>query len=90
MTDILKIGDKELKSRFFMGTGKFANLPEMKKAIEASKADVVTVAVRRVDLDSKTDNILDFIPKDTILMPNTSGARDADEAIQIERLAKAE
>lgn len=89
MTDLLKIGDKELKSRFFMGTGKFSNLQEMQKAIEASGADVVTVAVRRVDLDSKTDNILDYIPKDKILMPNTSGARNADEAIRIARLAKA-
>ncbi len=89
MKNTLKIGGKELKSRFFMGTGKFANFEEMQKAIIASKADVVTVAVRRVDLDSKTDNILDFIPKDVVLMPNTSGARNADEAVRIAHLAKA-
>jgi len=88
MQDTLKIGDKDLKSRFFLGTGKFTNLEEMQKSIIASKADVVTVAVRRVDLDSKTDNILDFIPENVVLMPNTSGARNADEAVRIARLAK--
>lgn len=89
MKDTLKIGEKELKSRFFVGTGKFGNLEIMRKMIEASGAEVVTVALRRVDLDSKTDNILDYIPKNVILMPNTSGARNAEEAIRIARLAKA-
>ena len=89
MSDILKIGGRELQSRFFLGTGKFANLEIMQKAIEASGVEVVTVALRRVDLNSKTDNILDYIPKNIILMPNTSGARNAEEAIRIARLAKA-
>jgi thiazole synthase len=61
----------------------------MKKAVEASGADIVTVALRRVDATSATDNILDFIPKKCVLMTNTSGARNADEAVRIARLARA-
>lgn len=89
MEDSLKIGGKKIKSRLFVGTGKFASNQVMAKAIEASGADVVTVALRRVDTSSKDDNIISYIPKRCTIMPNTSGARSADEAIRIARLARA-
>ncbi len=89
MADILKIGDKELTSRLFLGTGKYANNKLIKDVVVTSGAQVVTVAVRRVDNSFPGENILESIPKDTILMPNTSGARNAQEAVRIARLARA-
>ncbi len=89
MEDLLNIGGKSIKSRLFIGTGKFSSYPLMRQALEAGEADVVTVALRRVDATSKQDNILDYIPKKCVVMPNTSGARNADEAVRIARLAKA-
>ncbi len=89
MDDILTIGGRAIKNRLFIGTGKFASYDIMKRALEASGADVVTVALRRVDSGSKKENILDYIPKKCILVPNTSGARNADEAVRIARLARA-
>ena len=89
MDDILKIGGKSVKNRLFVGTGKFSSYEIMKYALEESDADVVTVALRRVDDSSKTENILDYIPKKCVLVPNTSGARNADEAVRIARLSKA-
>lgn len=87
--DVLKIGGKELNSRLFMGTGKFASPQLMGAAIAASGAQVVTVALRRVDFIRSGETILDAIPRNCILMPNTSGARNAEEAVRIARLAKA-
>ncbi len=89
MEDFLEIAGKKIKNRLFVGTGKFSSYPLMKEALEKAQVNVVTVALRRVDSDSKTDNILDYIPEDCILMTNTSGARNADEAVRIARLAKA-
>jgi len=89
MEDFLSLGGVRVKNRFFIGTGKFSSYHVMKRAIEESGAELVTVALRRVDGDSKTENILDYIPKGRILVPNTSGARTADEAARIARLAKA-
>ena len=89
MKDILNIGGRTISSRLFLGTGKFSSYPVMKSALDAAESDVVTVALRRVDIDSETDNILDHIPENCVIMPNTSGARDADEAVRIARLAKA-
>jgi thiazole synthase len=89
MEDILTIGGRAIKNRLFIGTGKFSSYDIMKRALETSEADVVTVALRRVDGESKTENILDYIPKKCILVPNTSGARTADEAVRIARLARA-
>jgi len=86
--DILKIAGQEIRSRLFIGTGKFSDERIIGDIVRESKAQVVTVALRRVDPGSN-NNVLDYIPKDCILMPNTSGARDADEAIRIARLAKA-
>lgn len=89
MEDILNIGGRSINNRLFVGTGKFSSYTLMKEALECAEPDVVTVALRRVDSGSKTDNILDYIPKKCIVMPNTSGARNADEAVRIARLAKA-
>lgn len=88
MDDILTIGGREIDNRLFIGTGKFSSYSLMRDALEAAEPDVVTVALRRVDIGSKTDNILDYIPKKCIVMPNTSGARNAGEAVRIARLAK--
>lgn len=85
----LVIGGIKLNSRLFIGTGKFSNKSMIPRVIEACENEVITMALRRVNLESKEDNILDFIPKTNILLPNTSGARNADEAIRIARIAKA-
>ena len=87
----LKIADREFTSRLLVGTGKFSSNEAMRDALVASGTEIVTVALRRADLSGKHDpfaNILDFIdPKKFLLLPNTSGARDADEAVRIARLA---
>lgn len=87
--DVLRIGGMEIRSRLFMGTGKFGSPELMTASISASGAQVVTVALRRVDFSARGETILDRIPKGCILMPNTSGARTAEEAVRIARLAKA-
>lgn len=87
--DKLIIGGRELKNRLFIGTGKYESNDILPKVIESSEAQVITVALRRVDLTSKENNILNFINKDCILLPNTSGARNAEEAVRLARLAKA-
>lgn len=89
MKDRLKLGGIELESRLFVGTGKFSNNRIMEEAIKASKSQVVTVALRRIDFDSIQENILNFVPKDCVLLPNTSGARTAEEAVRIARVARA-
>ncbi|MDP3789997.1 MAG: thiazole synthase [Candidatus Omnitrophota bacterium] len=89
MDDPLIIAGHVVKNRFFLGTGKFASYPLMRDAIVASRAHIVTVAVRRVDMQAPRDNILEYIPKECIIMANTSGARNADEAIRIARIARA-
>lgn len=87
--DNLIIGGLELKSRLLIGTGKFSNNAMVPKVIESCGTQVVTMAIRRVNLSSKEENILEYIPKNCILLPNTSGARNAEEAVRIARLAKA-
>ena len=89
MQDKLVIGGREINSRLFVGTGKFASNRLITEAVEASRAQVITVALRRVNFDSEEENMLNYIPKDCVLMPNTSGARNAEEAIRIAKLAKA-
>jgi thiazole synthase len=84
----LIIGNREIKNRFFLGTGKFKSKQEMKDSIIEGQVDLVTVAMRRVDIDRHSENILEYIPESTILMVNTSGARSAKEAIKVARLAK--
>jgi len=89
MEDPLEIGGKKIACRLFVGTGKYAGNALMREALLAADADVVTVALRRVDSSAKAENILDYIPQSCTVMINTSGARNAEEAIRIARLAKA-
>jgi thiazole synthase len=89
MKDKLMIGDKELENRLFTGTGKFSCKDIIKETIEASNSQVVTMALRRVDFDNQEENVLNYIPNDCILLPNTSGARTAEEAVRIAKIAKA-
>ncbi len=89
MGDKLIIGGRELESRLFIGTGKFSSNKLIPEVIKASGVQVVTVALRRIDFDSEEENMLNYIPKDCIIMPNTSGARNAEEAVRIARLARA-
>lgn len=88
----LTIADRQFSSRLMLGTGKFASGELMRDAIIASGTEIVTVALRRADLSGKGDpfaNILDFIPKNVLLLPNTSGAMNAEEAVRLARLAVA-
>jgi thiazole synthase len=86
----LVIAGRIFQSRLLMGTGKFSSAEVMKKAIEASGAEIVTVALRRVNLDDPGDTILSAIDSSKyLLLPNTSGARDATEAVRLARLARA-
>ena len=93
--DPLKIKDREFSSRLFVGTGKFSSPELMRASLEASGASIVTVALRRVDLThpthqtQKVDRILDFIDREKyLILPNTSGARNAREALFLARLAR--
>lgn len=88
MTDIFSIGGKNLTSRFLLGTGKFGRKHELSEAISTSQTEIVTVALRRIDLKQTEENILSYIPKNIILLTNTSGARNAEEAIRIARIAR--
>lgn len=87
--DTLQIGNVKLKSRLFLGTGKYGNDAIIPDVIKASGAEVITVALRRVELDNKKENFLSYIPYTIQLLPNTSGARNANEAIRIARMAQA-
>jgi len=89
MNDMLTIGGREINNRLFIGTGKFSSYDLMRNVLECAEPDVVTVALRRVDFGSKTENVLGYVPKKCMIMPNTSGARNAREAVRIARLAKA-
>jgi len=88
MKDRLVIGNVELSSRLFIGTGKFSNNAIIKDCIKSSGCSVVTVAVRRIDFETPEENMLQFIPSDCVVMPNTSGARNAIDAVRIARLAR--
>lgn len=85
----LVIAGQEFKSRLLLGTGKFSSPSVMKAAIDASGSEIITVALRRVDLDQEQDPFLNVIsPKEYVFLPNTSGARTAEEAIRLARLGK--
>ncbi len=88
MEEPLIIGGKKFKSRFLLGTGKFKNKAELKNAIIESGSQIVTVALRRIDLEKNEDNLLSYIPENITLMTNTSGARNASEAARIARVAR--
>ena len=90
MGDKLIIKGIEFKSRLWVGTGKYKDFEETKKAIEASGADVVTVAVRRVNvIDRKSENLFDYIdPKKYKILPNTAGCYNVEDALRYSRLAR--
>ena len=85
-SDKLIIGGREFSSRFILGSGKYS-LRLIEAAVKYAGAEIITLAVRRANTKDK-ENILDFIPKGVTLLPNTSGARNADEAVRIARLAR--
>lgn len=84
--DTLVLGGHEFTSRFILGSGKFS-VDLIKAAVEQGGAHIVTMALRRVEAGQK-DNILDYIPKNVTLLPNTSSARTADEAVRIAHLSR--
>jgi thiazole synthase len=90
MYDPLKIANREFVSRFLIGTGKFPSVELMERCLQASEAEVITVAVRRVDLDHPGESILAGLDPETIfILPNTSGAQNAEEAVRTAHLARA-
>ncbi len=90
MNDRLIIAGRSFCSRLLMGTGKFASPQLLAKAMEASGTEIVTVALRRVELDNPEDTILSVVDSNQyLLLPNTSGARDANEAVRLAQLARA-
>lgn len=88
MEDMLTLGGKQFGSRLLTGTGKFASKSWIPRMLEASNSEIITVALRRVDDSGVNENILDFIPKNVTLLPNTSGARNAEEAVRVARIAR--
>ena len=90
MRDIFRVANKKLKSRLIVGTGKYKNFQETAKAVEASGADMVTVAVRRVNiLDKKKPILTDYLnPKKIIFLPNTAGCFNSSDALRTLRLAR--
>ncbi len=87
MADTLVLGGHEFQSRFILGSGKY-NMKLIKAAVEQGGAQIITLALRRANTQEK-ESILDFIPEGVTLLPNTSGARNAEEAIRIARLSRA-
>ena len=87
MEDKLVLGGKEFSSRFILGSGKY-NINLIKAAVEQGGAEIITLALRRANTQEK-ENILDHIPEGVTLLPNTSGARNAEEAVRIARLSRA-
>ncbi len=89
MADILKIADKTFNSRLFTGTGKFSSSQKMREAILASKSELVTVALKRVEVENESDDMLVHLKGNHInLLPNTSGVRTAKEAVFAAQLAR--
>ena len=87
--DPFLFGGRSFSSRLIVGTGKYATFSLMKEALEASAADIVTVAVRRVNLTDRTkESLLDFIPKGMTLLPNTAGCYTAEDAVRAARLGR--
>ena len=84
--DKLIIGGHEFRSRFILGSGKYS-MKLIEAAVKDAGAEIITLAVRRANTKEQ-ENILDFIPKGVTLLPNTSGARNAEEAVRIARLAR--
>ncbi|MGC1292866.1 MAG: thiazole synthase, partial [Candidatus Acidiferrales bacterium] len=90
MEDSLVIAGRAFRSRLIVGTGKYRSFPEMARAHSASGAEMVTVAVRRVNLSDRTkESLLDYIDREKMfILPNTAGCYSADEAIRAARLGR--
>jgi len=86
--DALQLGRRTFTNRLFTGTGKFAANRQIPEMLAASGSQMITVALRRIDMTAQSENILDYIPKDVTLLPNTSGARSAEQAVRIARIAR--
>jgi thiazole synthase len=87
--DLLELGGRVFKSRLFVGTGKYATFPLMKEALEKSATEIVTVAVRRVNLDRSSESLLDYIdPGRYTILPNTAGCYSEEEAVRTAFLAR--
>src|SRR5438034_9056911 len=88
--DVLRIAGKEFHSRLIVGTGKYRSFQEMARAHEASGAEIVTVAVRRVNLTDRTkESLLDYVDRSKyFILPNTAGCYSADDAIRAARLGR--
>jgi thiazole synthase len=89
VVDALTIAGREFGSRLILGTGKYDSFETMRDAVAASGAEMVTVAVRRIDFDDPGEDITAYLPDDVLLLPNTSGCDTADEAVRTARLARA-
>ena len=79
--DTFQLGERELRSRLIVGTGKYADFKQMREAIDASGADMVTVAVRRVNLDRNEESLLDHLDDSITLLPNTAGCYNVEDAV---------
>jgi thiazole synthase len=88
MDDVLRIGELTFSSRLIIGTGKYRSFAEMQKAHQASGAEMVTVAVRRVPLDRSAESFLDYLDPKLKILPNTAACYTADDAIRTARLAR--
>ena len=86
--DKLILGGHEFDSRLLIGTGKYGSNEILPKVIEESGSEIITMALRRVDLDNSNENILTYVPKDMTILPNTSGATTAEEAVRIARISR--
>jgi thiazole synthase len=91
VSDTLTIAGREFSSRLITGTGKYETFDVMRDAVVESGCEMVTVAVRRIDLDTRGggEDITDFLPEDVLLLPNTAGCETAEEAVRVARLARA-
>lgn len=88
MDDALIIGKTRIHSRLITGSGKYRDDRIIKDVLEAAQCDIITVALRRMDFDHPTQSVISHIPKGKIVLPNTSGARNAEEAIRLARCAR--
>src|SRR5919199_342247 len=86
-SETFDIAGRSFTSRLIVGTGKYRNFEEMKAAHRASGAEMVTVAVRRVPLDRRTESFLDHLDSSLVILPNTAGCYTADEAVRTARPA---
>jgi thiazole synthase len=89
MHDTLTIAGRSFGSRLILGTGKYESFETMRDAVVASGAEMVTVAVRRIDFDEPGEDITSFLPEEVLLLPNTSGCETAEDAVRTARLARA-